>query len=169
MRNIVLLGCVVFVAALVGCGDNGANNHAHHENNAGDHDGHDHGHHHAAPHGGALHALGDHFAHVEFLVDAEEGEITAWVLDGHAVPGLRVAHEALELKIKISDAETITVSLAAIASATTGETVGDTSEFRGQNDALKTLTSFTGTLTELTVKGQTMTDIAVKYPEGNED
>ena len=56
--------------------------------------GHDHSHagphHHDPPHGGAGVTLGDEEAHIEFLVDAETGTMTAWFFTPHMERYLRI-------------------------------------------------------------------------------
>ena len=56
--------------------------------------GHDHSeagpHHHDPPHGGAGVTLGDEEAHIEFLVDAEAGTVTAWFFKPHMERYLRI-------------------------------------------------------------------------------
>ena len=58
--------------------------------------GHDHDHSHAEPHyhepphGGAGVTLGDEAAHIEFLVDAGAGSVTAWFFTPHMERYLRI-------------------------------------------------------------------------------
>ena len=62
--------------------------------------GHDHDHSHAEPHyhepphGGAGVTLGDEAAHIEFLVDAGAGSVTAWFFTPHMERYLRIQAES---------------------------------------------------------------------------
>lgn len=186
-----LVAAIAVPFGLAGCGGKeGAHDHAHHGH---DHDhehghGHDHdhaheaesggsesdghaGHHHAAPHGGTLIALGDHLAHVELVLDKETGGLVAYVLDGEAEKGVRIAQPTLVVKATVGEGDAATVAevtLAGVASDLTGETAGDTSQFQGAHDALKGVERFAGELAAISVKGQELAGVAFKFPEGNE-
>lgn len=125
---------------------------------------HEHEHHHAAPHGGSLIELGDHVAHIELVLVADTGTVTAYLLDGEAENALRVPEPALAIDIVLPDGKTVALSLSGVASGLTGETVGDTSQFSGMSEALKGVSAFTGTLKQVTVKGSVLTDVPVKFP-----
>jgi hypothetical protein len=148
----LLLACAL---ALGGCGDEHAHDH--------DHAGHAH-HDHKAPHGGALQVLGEEAAHVELVLDAKSGALTAYVLDGEAEKPVRVA--APTLRIKLSGGEA--VELSAVANPLTGETVGDTSQFEGTSPKLVGASRFDGTLETITARGVKFDAVRVAFPEGNE-
>lgn len=161
--------------------DDHGHDHAHghdHDHAGHDHAGHDHAHHdhahgescdhhHAAPHGGALVALGDHFAHLEMLLDAETGTLTAYVLDGEAEKSIRLKQGAIEISVLVGS-ERHVVSLGAVENVLTGETVGDSSEFRATVEALQGQERFVGQVKALAVRGQELRDVSFLYPEGNE-
>ncbi len=131
---------------------------------------HDHvHHHHEAPHGGTLIALGDHVAHIELVVDAAAGSMTAYVLDGEAANPVRVSAPELEIAVQPETGDPFSVRLEAYANVLTGETVGETSEFRGQSDNLKQLDRFRGSMPVLTVRGVEFRDIHFRFPDGNEE
>ncbi|GMV93307.1 MAG: hypothetical protein AMXMBFR82_30850 [Candidatus Hydrogenedentota bacterium] len=130
---------------------------------------HDHHHHHDAPHGGTLIALGDHVAHMELVVDAAAGSVTAYVLDGEAENAVRVSAPELEVVVQPESGDPFSVRLEAYANVLTGETVGETSEFRGQSDKLKQLVRFRGSIPYLTVRGVEFRDIHFRFPDGNEE
>ena len=126
----------------------------------------DHGHHHHdAPHGGVLVSLGDHVAHLEVLHDPAAGQLTVYVLDGEAEQPLRLKDEALALRIEDADGVAMDLSLAAVANALTGETVGDSSQFAVRDPRLAGLTHFEGSFPAITVLGVTATDVAFHWPE----
>jgi len=124
--------------------------------------GDDDGHAHEAPHGGVLVEVGEHFAFLEVVLDADTGSLTAYVLDGEAEKALRITQPSISLTFETpSSVAKQTLILAAKANVLTGETVGDTSEFAAISPALKGQTMFTARVSELTVKGQTFRDLAV--------
>ncbi len=120
-----------------------------------DHAGHDHlaehQHVHTAPHGGTLIEIGEHAYNLELLRDASTGKLTAWILDGHAENFVRIKSQTLEL-IAMPSGKFTPLTLQAVANLSTGETVGDTSQFEIQADWLKTTVNFSGIFT-LEIKG----------------
>lgn len=143
------------------------NRQSHDADSAEDHAGHAHAHH--APHGGALVELGDHFAHVELVQDAADGAITLYVLDGECERAVRVAQKELAVAIMAppsgdADPVKLVMTLAPVASALTGETAGDSSVFRGVEEALSHLPRFEAVLEKITVRGQTFENVRIEYP-----
>ena len=145
---------LILLVSLVACGDapKGANG-------ADDHSAHTH----AAPRGGALVVLREEGAHVELLVDPATGHLSLIVLGAHAAKPIRIAQPAISLTLDVAGASH-SVELPAVASELTGETVGDTSEFAADLDALKGVGTFTGQIASVTVRGETYTDLAFTYP-----
>ena len=131
-------------------------------------------HEHKAPHKGTLIEFGEEFAHLELVIDSASGKISAWVLDGEAEKAVRVAQAEIEIKVTKAEkpgtgpAEAFSVTVKAVASALTGEKVGDTSEFSGQSDKLKDLKVFDAVVAEITVKGKPFKDTKFNFPKGNE-
>lgn len=126
------------------------------------------GHAHKAPRGGTLVALGDHEAHLELLLDGEAGELTAFVLDGRAEKAVRVKQASIEARIEPPEGEGFDLVLAAVARPdSTGETVGDTSEFRGTSPKLRGLSEFHVTFRRIEVRGGVFEDVEVPFPEGD--
>lgn len=135
---------------------------------------HGHSHDHTAPRGGALVSLGDHVAHLEILLDVQTGVLDVYVLDGEAEGAIRVAHESLAAavtELTYSDGRAAVVpfalDLVAVASALSGETVGDSSHLQGQHDALKGAAAFRARITEITVRGRSHQDVIVSWPAGD--
>ncbi len=122
-------------------------------------------HEHAAPHGGTLVELGEEFAHLEIVLDAATGRLTAYALDGEAEKAVRVKTSGIEIGIRDP---ALTLKLEGVANSLTGETAGDTSEFTAQNDKLKGATRFEGTVRSLAIKGKQFTNVAFRFPDGNE-
>lgn len=151
---------------------------AHDHDHDHDHDSKEGGHHHAhgekGPHGGALVALGEEAAHVEIVLDAETGKLTAYVLDGAGKEAVAIKQPEIELtysliaddkdKKKSDDLEILQVKLAAV----TPTAEGMASTFAGQADALKGQKEFKGVLPPLTINKAELKATEFQYPEGNE-
>jgi hypothetical protein len=138
-------------------------------------DDHDHEHHHKAPHDGTLVVLGEEYAHVEFVLDAKSGQLTAYVLDGEAekaVPLTGAASITLSLKMPAGkaggQATSATVVLSPVANALTGETIESTSQFEGRSDALKGAKKFAAKIANIKIRGSEFKNVDFKFPEGNE-
>lgn len=117
---------------------------------------------HEAPHGGTLVELGEHFGFLEFVLDADAGSLTAYVLDGGAEQAVRIPQPNILVTFDAPEAlDGQTLALAAKANVLTGETVGDTSEFSVTHPALKGQTTFYARVAEVVVKGQAFKDLPV--------
>ncbi len=129
-----------------------------------------HAHVHVAPHGGLLVPLGEEFANLELVLDAATGTLTAYALDGHAENPVRLVQPEIEVTIQAlrrggqipeTLAEPLVLRLAAVASVLTGETVGDSSVFRGQSDLLVGSTGLEGVLGEIEIRGRRFQGVAI--------
>ena len=107
---------------------------------------------HPAPHGGTLVELGDHVYNLELLRDPAAGNLTAWILDGHAENFVRISSRTITLVV-LADGKPTPLMLSAVANSATSETVGDTSQFEVQAEWLKSAGGFAGTVT-LEIKGR---------------
>jgi hypothetical protein len=153
--------------------------HADHDDDH-DHD-HDHGHHHhhaeKGPHGGALVAIGEDDAHLEFVLDSDAGKLTAYVLDGAAEKPVAIKQANLQLawnllppdeedgtKSDLPDSVSL-MMLEAVSPASNGTAT----EFAAQSDDLKGAEKFEAVLTTINIAGRPFKEISFKYPEGNED
>jgi hypothetical protein len=124
-------------------------------------------HEHDAPHGGTLVELGKEFAHVELVLNTQEGLLIAYILDGEAEKSVRI--DQLTIEMKIVGAEAKNLSFSAHENVLTGETAGDTSEFRIQDPFFKKLTKFDAVFTNLKVRGTSFKDVSFNFPDGNEE
>lgn len=135
------------------------------------HESHTHagGHSHAAPRGGVMLELGAHQGYLEFLLDPASGNLSLWALDAHAENPVRLAEPAILL-----DLQSVTVagakrdlaeslSLAPVASALTGETAGNTSEFGGQHAALVGASAFAARVRAVQHRGTDYRDLPLDY------
>ena len=127
-----------------------------------------HHHHHKAPHGGCLVAVGDHFAHVEFVLDAATGKLTAYVLDGEAEKAVRIKQKEIKLKIEGLGDKKFELELVAVANVLSGEAVGDTSQFEATHEKLKGAKHFDGEIDKIEIKGQKTKNVEFDFPHGNE-
>ncbi len=123
-------------------------------------------HEHRAPHGGSLVELGEEFAHVELVLDAASGQLSAYVLDGEAEEPVRVTQDRLALSLtpRGPGQHPIALELRAVANPLTGETIGDTSEFGGRSETLRGTQAFEGVLAELFVKGERFEAVPIRVP-----
>lgn len=120
---------------------------------------------HSAPHGGTLVELGEEFAHLEIVLDAATGKLTAYALDGEAEKAIRL--KQADIEVTVTNPATV-VKLSGVANNLTGETASDTSEFTGQASALKGVTNFNGVMRAVTIKGQSFKEVKFNFPKGNE-
>jgi hypothetical protein len=134
------------------------------------HEADDHAHVHVPPHGGLLVPLGEEFANFELVFDAATGTLTAYALDGHAENPVRLAQPEIKVTIQAlrrgdqtaeTLAEPLVLTLAAVASVLTGETVGDSSVFRAQSDLLVGSTGLEGVLEEIEIRGRRFQGVAI--------
>ena len=157
---IILVGflCVVF---LIGCGSDHTHEHDHdHEHK------HSEPHYHEPPHGGAGVTLGDEDAHIEFLVEPQDGIVYAWFFKPHMASYLRVQFESFNIVVKKPDGE-VEWKFEAVANPGTGETVGDTSQFEAKVDEIEEK-PFDAVIPEITVLGKGYKNVAFNYPKGNQ-
>ena len=135
-------------------------------------------HEHAPPHGGTLVELGEENAHLELVLDPALGQVTAYVLDGEAENAVRIAMPALELRLlawRNGDAEPAAdevgkpIRLDGVANVLTGETAGNTSEFRGAADVLRGAVAFDAVLDRVQVRGAEWKSVSIRFPAGNEE
>jgi hypothetical protein len=154
------------------------------DESAGGHEHHHHSHGEKGPHGGALVAIGDDAAHLEVVLDAETGKVTAYVLDGSAENPVSIKVEQLELAFTIEhehahdekDAkdgdkpaggeslpETGTLILVAVEPGADGTAV-----FSGESADLKGAEEFDAVLSAITIGETEFKNVKFNYPEGNE-
>lgn len=131
-----------------------------------DHD-HKHQHEHHAPHGGTVVVLGKEAYHLELVRDAATGTLTAYVLDGEMEKFIRIPAPTIEITATVAGSARSLV-LSAAASAMTGETAGDTSQFTAQAEWLKDTAAFSAVIPALEIRGEKFTAVAFKFPEGND-
>ena len=117
-------------------------------------------------HGTAV-ELGREEFHLELVLDPPAGRLTGYVLDGELEKFVRIAAPSLRLVARVKDTDQ-PLEMHAIASAATGETVGDTSQFEATADWLKTTTRFDARLPEIIIRGKTYRDVSFNFPKGNE-
>lgn len=146
-----------------------------------DHAGHDHdhdhdhgaaksahshgGHEHVAPHGGTAIELGEEAFHVELVLDAEQGLLTAYVLDGELENFIRCDLERIQ--ILVTEPVPTTLNLLPVANPATGETVGQTSQYEVRADWLRAAPRFSAEISQIRIRGQVFEKVAFRFPEGN--
>jgi hypothetical protein len=128
-----------------------------------------HAHHHAPPHGGTPIQLGDELYHMEWVKDEDIGIMRCYIFDGHMETFVRISQETFEVNIPLEGKESkYTWTFSAIANRSTGETIGNSSEFHAPLESLPNQNKFEGILQEIHIEGQYFRNIPVRYPEGNE-
>jgi hypothetical protein len=118
------------------------------------------------PHGGTPVALGDNY-HIEFVLDAASGTLSAYILDDEMEEFVRSDMPSFEMTAKVGGAEQPLV-FKPVANPATGETVGDTALFLAQAGWLKTTKDFDAVIKSVTLDGTTFTDVKFNYPKGND-
>jgi hypothetical protein len=109
--------------------------------------------------------LGDHFAQLEIVPDPSTGEVRIFFWDGHAESPVRLAQPSFLAKVAAPDGNgLIELSMVAQASTLTGETVGDSAEFRAQDDRLKDVQEFHMVVWGVNVLGTAFEKISISYP-----
>ncbi len=124
-------------------------------------------HEHLPPHGGTAIVLGSEAFHLELVREKETGVLKMFVLDGHMEKFVRISQETIEVEIQADGFLTDTVFLA-VATAATGETVGDTSLYETSADWVKTLDRFRGVISKIRIRENSFTNTVFSFPEGNE-
>jgi hypothetical protein len=117
-------------------------------------------HEHRAPHGGGLVEVGEEFAHVELVVDAQARTLKAYVLDGEAEASIRIAQKSLRLRLKNGDV----LELKSFADPLTGERPGDSSEFSIHWVKPARLTRLQGAVESLVVHGERFRNLPFSLP-----
>jgi hypothetical protein len=118
------------------------------------------------PHGGTAVDLGEDY-HIEFVLDAVNGKLQAFLLDGEMEAFVHSPSESFEMTARVGGREE-KLAFAAVANRATGETVGDTSMFVAQADWLKTATNFDAAIKAITVRGESYTNVMFNFPKGND-
>lgn len=113
-------------------------------------------------HGGVLVALGDDADHVEFLADPAQGSLSAFITDDDAENPVRLKASSFQVSVQGSG-NPFKVTLKAVASPLTGETVGDSSQFLGYSSRLKGLAAFDGKILSFQEQGQVYKNVAFHY------
>jgi hypothetical protein len=125
------------------------------------------GHEHTAPHGGALVELGEEFAHLEIVLAAATGTLTAYALDGEAEQAVRLAQPSIELVV-MKGGGPVQLTLQAVANELTGERAGETSQFTVTSPDLQQVARFEGRIQSINIRGQEFRDVSFRFPEGSE-
>jgi hypothetical protein len=126
-----------------------------------------HKHEHNPPHGGTPVVLGDEAYHLEFVLDAAAGKLSAYVLDGEMENFVRCSVGSFEVTATIRGAPKPLI-FQAVANPATGETINETSLFEARADWLKATKEFDAVLTSIAIRGSTFSDVEFNFPKGNE-
>ena len=124
-------------------------------------------HEHHAPHDGTPVVLGDEVYHLELVLDAANGKLQAFVLDGEMENFVRITAASFDVTATV-DGEKRSLVFQAVADPATGEKVGDTALFEAQADWLKATRKFDAVLASLTIRGSTFAAVPFNFPLGND-
>ena len=125
---------------------------------------------HRAPRGGTLLELGEEFAQIEFVHDLQQGNLSAYIMDGEAENPVRLRQPSIDLVIDEASYADVrkaafTLHLKAVANVLTGESVGDTSEFAVYSaDPLRGATSLKGRIRRLTIRSRRFENVPFSIP-----
>lgn len=111
--------------------------------------------------------LGREQFHLEFVLEATNGLMRVYVLDGHMENFVRLTNMTIEVSARV-DGRSEVLSLNAVATPASGETVGDTALFEARAEWLKKTTNFDGAIKALTVRGARFENVTFNFPKGNE-
>ena len=125
-------------------------------------------HEHKPPHHGTAVVLGKEEYHVELVLDAPAGRLQAYIMDGELENFVRVPAESFAVAAMLGGKEEV-LTFKAIGNNATGEKVGDTALFEAQADWLKTTPTFDAVIKEITIHGNTYTNIGFNFPKGNDE
>ena len=144
--NLLAFGALLLAPIAIGCGDNNTANPATSTPTSDDHgsqdrhkvEGHSHG---AGPHDGTIADWGGGKYHVEFTVDHDKQEATAYLLGTDEKTPSPIATEEIQLSIK-SPAMQVTLK----ASPQDRDPEGFSSRFVGNHDSLGVVQAYEGTI-----------------------
>ena len=147
----------------------GGAGHKEHAGHDHDHD-HDHDKHEAAgaPHKGELVEVGEEVAHLELVLDAETGKLTAYVLDAAGKKDVTVAMTELKLQFAAGKKGSLPADgFQDLVLKAVDAKDGKASQFSGTSDKLKGVKEFTGVFASLKVGEKPVDNIPVKFPSGH--
>jgi len=111
--------------------------------------------------------LGEEEHHVEFVLDAPNGKLQAFLLDGELENFVRSPMTSFEITALVAGQEKELV-FTPVANRATGETVGDTAVFEARADWLRTTPAFNAVIKELTVGNRKYQNVGFNFPKGND-
>jgi hypothetical protein len=170
MKNSLVLGCgICFIGAIAalsllsGCGEReGAGSHGHRH---ADGKTHHHGGKASTPHGGTPVMIGNGNFHLEIVADPTVGKIQAYVLDGHLERYVQVPETRFVLEAR-TDGATHQIEFLRAPDLQSGSIVAKSALFEGKAEWLDTVRAFDGRITQITLNGNTFTNILFPFPEG---
>jgi hypothetical protein len=116
-----------------------------------------------SPHGGTLVELGKEENYLEFVQDASDGTLQAFVFDGEVENFVRDAMPSFEVAATLAGREEALV-FKAVSNRATGEEIGSTSLFQAQAEWLRQPANFTGVIREFTVGANRYQNVTFHFP-----
>jgi hypothetical protein len=138
-----------------------------------DHDDHEHGHHHhhhaeKGPHGGTLVAVGEDAAHLEIVLDAQTGTLTAYILDAQAKQPVSLQQDTIDLGFSVQKEGAKKDDLPELRDVILKRSAESNAEYTGQSDDLKGLKEFGAAIGSITIGDKEFKNVEFRFPEGNE-
>lgn len=120
------------------------------------------GHTHDPLFGGALVELGDHFANLEVVYDADAGALDLYLLDGHAEKAVKGPQ--VQMSLILTDGETAHELVAEPqVSELAGNVVGSSSRFRVVSEDIKGLDAFDMVVGRIEIMGSLFENVEYSY------
>jgi hypothetical protein len=112
--------------------------------------------------GGQLMALGEHGSgyNLELLID-ENNRFSVYILDAHAENFVRIEQESLQ--VDLSDGNTTSLILHAVADSATGETLGNTSHFQSK-ETVENFLPLNGIIQTIEIGSKQYSEIEFFFP-----
>lgn len=160
-----LIPLLAVICLTVGCHE-AVDSHDHdHDHNHDGEEAHSHDTVPMPPHGGTPVVVADDEFHLELVLDAVEGRMLAYVLDGHLESYVPVAEEGFTLVARVGDEEH-RLNLARVPDTSADAPSGESSLFRVESEWLKSVSTFKGSIPSITLNGKTYSSVSFEFPKG---
>jgi len=112
--------------------------------------------------------VGEETAHVEFVLDQETGELTAYVYDAHVQGPVAIAQSELKVAVTIEKEGVDLPEAQEVILQAVEAKEGLASQFAARVDALKGARHFDAAIETVKIQDREFKGITFSFPEGNE-
>lgn len=112
--------------------------------------------------------VGEETAHVEFVLDQETGELTAYVYDAHVQEPVAIAQTELKIAVTIEKEGDELPEAKEVVLVAVEPKEGKANQFAARIEALKGAKHFDAALEGVKIGEQEFKGITFSFPEGNE-